>query len=61
MIEDGAWITSRVTVLPGVTIGKGAIVAAGAVVASHVAANTLVAGVPAKFVRVLDTAWPPPG
>ena len=58
VIEDGAWITSRVTVLPGVTIGKGSIVAAGSVVASHVAPNTLVAGVPAKLVRTLDTAWP---
>jgi acetyltransferase-like isoleucine patch superfamily enzyme len=61
VIEDGAWITSRVTVLPGVTIGKGAIVAAGAVVASHVAPNTLVAGVPAKLVRTLDVTWPVSG
>lgn len=54
VIGDGAWITSRVTVLPGVTIGEGAIVAAGSVVASHVAPNTLVAGVPAKLVRTLE-------
>lgn len=54
VIEDGAWIASRVTVLPGVTIGAGAIVAAGSLVTSHVAPHTLVSGVPAKFRRELD-------
>lgn len=29
-IEDHVWIASRVTILPGVTIGRGAVVAAGA-------------------------------
>ena len=52
-IGDGAWIASRVTVLPGVTIGHGAVVAAGAVVHRDVPPNTLVAGVPAKPVRTL--------
>jgi acetyltransferase-like isoleucine patch superfamily enzyme len=47
------WIASRVTVLPGVSIGDGSVVAAGAVVSRDVAPNTLVAGVPAKFVRAL--------
>ena len=31
MIEDGAWVGSGVTILPGVTIGKRAVIAAGAV------------------------------
>ena len=35
-------------VLPGITIGDNAIVAAGSVVTSHVAADSMVAGVPAK-------------
>jgi maltose O-acetyltransferase len=48
VIEDGAWVSTRVTVLPGVTIGRGAVVAAGAVVHADVAPNTLVGGVPAR-------------
>jgi acetyltransferase-like isoleucine patch superfamily enzyme len=54
VVEDGAWIASRVTLLPGVTIGRGAVVAAGAVVAKDVPAHTLVGGVPARVIRVLD-------
>lgn len=49
----GAWadIGTNATILPGVTIGKGALVGAGAVVVSDVAAFSVVAGVPAKFLR----------
>lgn len=47
-IEDYAWISSRVTILPGVTVGKGAVVAAGAVVTKSVEPFTIVGGVPAK-------------
>lgn len=54
VIEDGAWIAAGVTILPGVTIGKSAVVAAGAVVTRDVPANTLVGGIPAKFIRALD-------
>jgi len=54
-IEPGAWIGARATILPGVTIGRGAVVAAGAVVTRDVEPNTLVAGVPAKVLRTLDT------
>lgn len=53
VIEDGCWLASRCTVLPGVTVGAGAIVAAGSVVSRDVPANTLVAGVPARVVREL--------
>ena len=48
VIEDYAWISSRTTILPGVTIGKGALVAAGAVVTKSVEPYTIVGGVPAK-------------
>lgn len=53
VIEDGSWIASRCTLLPGVVIGRGAIVAAGAVVTRSVLANTLVGGVPARVIREL--------
>ena len=50
-IADNVWIGSNATVLPGVTIGKNAIIAAGAVVTKDVGKNTVVAGVPAKYIR----------
>ena len=53
-IEEGVWLGARCTILPGVTIGRGAVVAAGAVVARDVDCNTLVGGVPARFIRHLD-------
>jgi maltose O-acetyltransferase len=54
-IGDGTWIGSRVTIMPGVRVGRGAVVGAGAVVTGDVAPNTLFAGVPARFIRDLDT------
>lgn len=53
-IGHGAWLASRVVVLPGVEVGDGAIVAAGAVVTRSVAPHTLVGGVPARLIRHLD-------
>jgi acetyltransferase-like isoleucine patch superfamily enzyme len=49
----GAWADIGVNsvILPGVTVGKGAIVGAGAVVTHDVEPFSVVAGVPAKFLR----------
>lgn len=47
-IEDYVWLSCRVTVLPGVTIGEGAVACAGAVVTKNVEPYAIVAGVPAK-------------
>ncbi len=47
-IGDGAWLSSRCVVLPGISIGAGAIVAAGAVVTHDVPPDTLVGGVPPR-------------
>lgn len=52
-IGKGCWLASRCMVLPGVKIGAGCVIAAGAVVTRDVAANTLVAGVPARVIRDL--------
>lgn len=50
-IEDYAYVGTRVTILPGVTVGRGAVVATGAVVTKDVPPYTLVGGVPAKPIR----------
>ena len=49
--KSGCVIAASSTILPGITIGKQAFVAAGSVVTKDVHNNTLVAGVPARFVR----------
>ncbi len=53
VIKRPAWIGAAAIILPGVTIGENAIVAAGAVVSKDVPADTLVGGVPAKFIKTL--------
>jgi maltose O-acetyltransferase len=50
VIEDYAWIASRVTILPGVKIGKGAVCATGCVVTKDVPPMAIVGGVPAKVI-----------
>jgi acetyltransferase-like isoleucine patch superfamily enzyme len=50
-IKKNAWVGAGATILPGVTIGENAVVAAGAVVSKDVAPNTIVGGVPAKFIK----------
>jgi maltose O-acetyltransferase len=55
-IGDGTWIGPRVTVVPGVRIGRGAIVGAGAIVTANVPPDTMFAGVPARFIRNLETS-----
>lgn len=51
VIEDDVWIAANCTVVPGVRIGRGAVVGAGAVVTRDVEPGTVVAGVPARFIR----------
>lgn len=53
-IKRNAWIGANATILPGVTIGENAVVASGAVVSKDVADNTVVAGVPAKFIKDIN-------
>jgi maltose O-acetyltransferase len=54
VIEDNVWIGGSAILLPGVTIGRNAVVGAGAVVPRDVAANTVVAGNPARVIRVIE-------
>jgi maltose O-acetyltransferase len=50
-IDDGAWISTNIIVLPGVRIGKGVIVGAGSVVTKNVEDHFLIAGNPAKVIK----------
>jgi len=62
-IGDRAWLSARVIVLPGVTIGEGAVLAAGSVATKDVGEFELVGGVPAKHLgdrpRDLTYTLPP--
>jgi len=51
IIEKGAWVGARVTILPGVTIGEKAVVAAGSVVNKDVLPGDVVGGIPAKSLK----------
>lgn len=53
IIEDGVWIGFGAMILPGVHIGSGAVIGAGSVVTKNVAAKSIVAGNPAKIIRLL--------
>ena len=54
IIEDDVWIGAGAIVTDGVRIGKGAVIAAGAVVTNNVPPHTVVGGVPAKPIKVID-------
>lgn len=53
VIRDKAWIGFNVIILRGITIGEGAVVGAGSVVTRDVAPYTVVAGNPARFIKVI--------
>ena len=52
-IGRNVWIGDKATVLPNVTIGDGAIIAANAVVVKDVPPYSVVAGCPAKIVKII--------
>ena len=53
-IGKKAWVGAGATILPGVTVGENAVVGAGSVVTKDVAANTIVAGNPARFIKNVE-------
>lgn len=52
VIGNDVWIGERVMIMPGVHIGNGCILAAGAVVTHDVPDYAVVAGVPAKIIKM---------
>lgn len=54
IIEDDVMIGANSVILEGVRIGKGAVIAAGSVVTKDVDSGVVVAGSPAKIIKVKD-------
>lgn len=52
-IGSGCWIGDNVCIMPGVTLGDNVIVGANAVVTHRFPANTVIAGVPARIIKML--------
>jgi FkbH-like protein len=69
--EDGApsspisigahtWLASRVTILPGTTIGANAIITAGSIVSGDIPDGVIAGGIPARIIRGLNGTTPAP-
>jgi acetyltransferase-like isoleucine patch superfamily enzyme len=54
IVKKGASIGSNATILCGITIGENALIGAGSVVTKNVAANTIVAGNPARATKKIN-------
>ncbi len=54
IVEDGVLVGANAVVIEGVHVGKNAVVAAGAVVIEDVPENAVVAGCPARVIKMKD-------
>ncbi len=50
------WLTSRVTVLPGASIGAGSVITAGSVVSGSIPPGVVAGGIPARVIRQATAA-----
>ena len=55
IIGNNVWIGSRVVILKGVNIGDNTVVSAGSVVTKSFPSNVIIAGAPAKIIKLLST------
>jgi len=53
IIEDNVWIGENVSIMPNVTIGEGCIIGANSVVTKSFLPYSIIAGVPAKVIRMI--------
>ena len=54
IVEDGVLVGANAVVLEGCHVGRNAVVAAGAIVTADVPENAVVAGCPARFIKMKD-------
>ena len=54
VIRDHVLVGANAVILEGITVGKNSVIAAGAVVTKDVKPDSVMAGVPAKFVKMRD-------
>lgn len=54
VIEDGVWLGEGCVILKGVTVGKRSVVGANAVVTRDVPPGTVVGGIPAKVIKIIN-------
>lgn len=55
VLEENVWLGSRVTILPGVTIGRDSVIGAGSVVTRSIPPQSLAAGVPARVIKTISS------
>ena len=53
-IGKNCWLAGNVTILPGVELGENVTVGANSVVTKSFPSNVVIAGVPAKIIRILE-------
>ena len=51
IIHDGSWVTTGVTIVPGITIGEFSVIGVGSVLTKNTQPFDVVAGNPAKFIK----------
>ncbi|MDX2321303.1 MAG: sugar O-acetyltransferase [Moritella sp.] len=54
VVQDDVWIGGNVVICQGVTVGARSVIAAGSVVTKDVAPDTLVGGMPAKLIKIIN-------
>ncbi|TRO10077.1 acyltransferase [Ectopseudomonas mendocina] len=54
VIESDVWIGCGVRIMPGVIIGRRSVIAAGAVVTKNIPSGVIVAGVPARVIKLIS-------